>query len=94
MTWFGLASVLWGVAAAVNGAAPAAYAADHARGMNAAAMSGYRMLSDVGYVIGPILMGLVVDWLGAEASLLFAAFLVGGVGLLFWRFAPEHWPRR
>lgn len=94
MTWFGVACVLWGVAAAVNGAAPAAYAADNAKpGMNAAAMSGYRMLSDIGYVIGPILLGLVVDWQGAEAGLLVAAFLVGGMGLLFARYAPEQWKR-
>ncbi len=93
--WFGAACVLWGVAAAVNGAAPAAYAADNAPpGMNAAAISGYRMLSDVGYVIGPILLGLVVDWQGAEAGLLFAGALIGVTGLLFARFAPEHWPRR
>jgi predicted MFS family arabinose efflux permease len=62
--------------------------------MNAAAMSGYRMLSDVGYGIGPIGLGLVVDGLGAEAALAAAAILVGGVGLLFARYAPESWPRQ
>ena len=94
LAWFGIACALWGVAVAVNGAAPAAYAADNAPpGMNAAAMSGYRMVSDVGYVIGPILLGLVVDWQGAESALLFAAFLVAGAGLLFARFAPEQWRR-
>ena len=94
LTWFGIACALWGVAVAVNGAAPAAYAADNAQpGMNAAAMSGYRMVSDVGYVIGPILLGLVVDWQGAETGLLFAAFLVAAAGLLFARFAPEQWRR-
>jgi DHA1 family multidrug resistance protein-like MFS transporter len=92
--WFGVACVIWGVASAVNGAAPAAYAADNAQpGMNAAAMSAYRMLSDVGYVIGPIGLGLVVDGFGAEAALAVAAVLVGGVGLLFARYAPETWPR-
>ena len=94
LIWFGIACALWGVAVAVNGAAPAAYAADNAQpGMNAAAMSGYRMVSDVGYVIGPILLGLVVDWQGAETGLLFAAFLVAAAGLLFARFAPEQWRR-
>jgi hypothetical protein len=52
------------------------------------------MLSDVGYVIGPIGLGLVVDGLGAEAALAAAALLVGGVGLLFGRYAPESWPRQ
>ncbi|GAA4410127.1 MFS transporter [Quisquiliibacterium transsilvanicum] len=90
--WFAIACVLWGVAAAVNGAAPAAYAADQAPpGMNAAAISGYRTISDVGYVVGPVMLGLLVDWQGAEASLLAAAALVGGIGLLFWRYAPENW---
>lgn len=90
--WFGIACVLWGVAAAVNGAAPAAYAADQAPpGMNAAAISGYRTISDVGYVAGPVLLGLLVDWQGEEAGLLVAALLVGGVGVLFWRYAPESW---
>ena len=90
--WFAIACVLWGVAAAVNGAAPAAYAADQApHGMNAAAISGYRTISDVGYVVGPVMLGLLVDWQGAEASLLAAAALVGGIGLLFWRYAPEQW---
>lgn len=90
--WFAIACVLWGVAAAVNGAAPAAYAADRAPpGMNAAAISGYRTISDVGYVVGPVLLGLLVDWQGEEASLLFSALLIGGIGLLFWRLAPERW---
>ena len=40
-----------------------------------------------------ILLGMVVDWKGAEAGLIAAAVLVGGVGLLFARFAPEQWRR-
>ena len=39
------------------------------------------------------LLGLVVDWQGAETGLLFAAFLVAAAGLLFARFAPEQWRR-
>ena len=88
--WFVVACVVWGVASAVNGAAPAAYAADNAQpGMNAAAISGYRMLSDVGYVIGPIGLGVVVDLAGPEASLGVAAGLIALAGLLFARYAPE-----
>ena len=52
--WFLVGCVAWSAAAGVSGAAPATYAADVApAGMNAAAISGYRMLSDLGYVIGP-----------------------------------------
>src|SRR4029453_6096884 len=43
--WFLVACVAWSVASGVSGAAPATYAADLAPGgMNAAAMSAFRML--------------------------------------------------
>jgi MFS family permease len=85
-----VACVAWSVAVGIGGAAPAAYAADSApRGMNAAAMSTYRMLSDLGYVVGPIALGLIADLLGAGTALLTAAALLTTVALLFaWR-APE-----
>ena len=82
--------VVWSVAVGVSGAAPAAYAADVApTGMNAAAMSTYRMLSDLGYVIGPIALGAVTDLWGADAALTTAAALMLVVAALFARFAPE-----
>jgi DHA1 family multidrug resistance protein-like MFS transporter len=57
------------MASGVSGAAPAAYAADVARsGMHAAAMRSYRMLSDLGYVVGPLVLGVVTDLLGADAA--------------------------
>lgn len=88
--WFVAASVTWGVASAVGGAAPSAYAADSAPpGMNAAAMSTFRMLGDVGYVIGPIGLGLVVDLFGAQTALVVAAALLVVVGACFGLFAPE-----
>jgi MFS family permease len=88
--WFLAACVAWSVASGVGGAAPAAYAADMAPpGMNAAAMSLYRMLADLGYVVGPIALGLVTDGAGADAALGTAASLLVAVGLGFARFAPE-----
>ena len=88
--WFTTACVLWGVAMSVGGSAPAAYAADLAPpGMNAAAMSTYRMVSDLGYVIGPIALGLVVDGYGSITALLAAAGLTILVGLAFRLVAPE-----
>ncbi len=88
--WFVFACVVWGVASAVNGAAPSAYAADSAPpGMNAAAMSSYRMLSDVGYVVGPIGLGLLVDWQGTEPTMLVSAALLLVTAALFQRHAPE-----
>jgi DHA1 family multidrug resistance protein-like MFS transporter len=88
--WFVAGCLVWGLAVGLSGAAPAAYAADVAPpGMNAAAMSAYRMLSDIGYVVGPIALGLVTDLFGVETALAVAATLLALVGLAFARFAPE-----
>jgi MFS family permease len=88
--WFLAGCAAWSVAAGVSGAAPAAYAADVAPpGMNAAAMSAYRMLADLGYVVGPIVLGLGTDILGADTTLGATAVLLAAVGLVFARFAPE-----
>lgn len=87
---FGAACIVWGIAAAVTGAAPAAYAADNAPpGMNAAAMSLYRALSDFGYVVGPIGLGLLSDLAGPRVALIFCSIAISTVALAFWRFAPE-----
>src|SRR4029077_13115827 len=65
-TWFLAGCVAWSLASGVGGAAPAAYAADVAPpGMNAAAMSAFRMLADIGYVVGSIALGLAPDLVGA-----------------------------
>jgi DHA1 family multidrug resistance protein-like MFS transporter len=88
--WFLVACVTWSVAVGVSGAAPAAYAADVAPpGMNAAAMSTFRMLADLGYVVGPLVLGVVTDVFGADAALGGTAALLVVVALLFARFAPE-----
>ena len=88
--WFVAACVVWGVATGLSAGAPAAYAADVApAGMNAAAMSTYRMLGDVGYMLGPVALGLVVDVFSVEAALAVAAALLVLVSLAFARFAPE-----
>lgn len=89
-TGFVAACILWGVSVSLSASAPAAYAADLApRGMNASAMSGYRLLGESGYIIGPVLLGLMVDWTGPEAVLWFCALLVLVVGSVFTVFAPE-----
>jgi DHA1 family multidrug resistance protein-like MFS transporter len=94
-TWFVLGSVVWGVASAVAGSAPSAYAADTApRRMNASAMSTYRMLADAGYVVGPIVLGLTVDWYGATIALIVAAGLTVTMSALFARYAPETYAAR
>jgi MFS family permease len=92
--WFLAACVVWSVAAGVGGAAPAAYAADVAPpGMNAAAMSTYRMLSDLGYVVGPVALGLAADLAGPDVTLWAVAGLLVAVAALFARLAPETYRR-
>ncbi|MBM85221.1 MAG: MFS transporter [Rhodospirillaceae bacterium] len=93
--WFATANALWGIASSIGGSAPAAYAADSAPpGMNASAMSLFRMLGDIGYVVGPILLGLIVDMQGADAALFLSTFLLITIGAAFARFAPETYRRQ
>jgi MFS family permease len=88
--WFVAACIAWAVASSVGGSAPAAYAADSAPpGMNAGAMSTFRMMSDAGYVIGPLAVGLAADIWGPVAALLASAFLLVAVGVAFALIAPE-----
>ena len=93
--WFMAGSIVWGIASSVSGAAPAAYAADSAPpGMNATTMSMYRMLGDIGYVAGPIILGLLADAWSAEASMALAALLLVAIGAAFALFAPETYSAR
>ena len=86
---FALSAILWGVGTALGGAT-AAYAADQAPpGGNGVTMGIYRMLSDAGYVIGPLLLGLVAERAGAQAALLTAAAIALGAMLPFAALAPE-----
>lgn len=93
--WFITASIVWGVASTVGGSAPAAYAADTApAGMNAAAMSTFRWMGDAGYVIGPLLLGVIADISGPIPALLVSALGTICVALAFAAFAPESYRGR
>ncbi|MDE0451638.1 MAG: MFS transporter [Gammaproteobacteria bacterium] len=88
--WFLLACAIWGGASAASAAAPSAYAADSAPpGLNAAAMSSYRTISDIGYVVGPILLGWLGDAAGLDAPLWTSAAALLLVTMLFAFIAPE-----
>lgn len=88
--WFVAASVVWGLAMSIGGAAPASYAADSAPpGMNASTMSLFRMVGDAGYVLGPVFLGLIADFYGAVFALIVAAALLIGIGAVFALGAPE-----
>ncbi len=88
--WFTIASALWGISSSIGSSAPAAYAADAAPpGMNAAAIGCFRMLADVGYVIGPIAMGMLADFHGPKSAMIGAALLMLTTGAVFGLLAPE-----
>ena len=90
LTTFAGAYVLWGVASSIGGSAPAAYAADSAPpGMNASAMSMFRMLGDIGYVVGPIALGYIVDVQGPDTALILCTVLLVLIAAAFAKFAPE-----
>ena len=89
-SWFLLGCFAWALSSGISGASPAAYAADMAPpGMNAVAMSTYRMLADFGYVAGPLLLGFCADAFGANRTLIGTAAGLVFVALVFARFAPE-----
>lgn len=92
---FLLACGFWAAATGIAGAAPAAYAADIAPpDMTASALGTYRMIADLGYVAGPLILGAMADLVSPVAALVFTALLSIGVGLAFaWR-APESLPSR
>jgi MFS family permease len=88
--WFLVACAVWSIGLGFASDAPGAYAADTAPpGMNAAVMSTYRTLADCGYVVGPLVLGIVADGLGAPTALVVTGVLLVGSGLLFGRCAPE-----
>ncbi len=92
--WFMVASIVWGIASTIGGSTPSAYAADSAPpGMNATAMSTFRMMGDGGYVLGPFALGLIVDLYGTTVSLLLAGVLMFVVGMAFAIWAPETLPK-
>lgn len=93
--WYLFACGVWGFALGVASDAPGAYAADTAPpGMNAAVMSTYRMLSDAGYVLGPLALGIIADGFGAPSALAVAGVLLILSAVLFGRFAPEGYRPR
>jgi MFS transporter, DHA1 family, multidrug resistance protein len=92
---FLLASLALSVAASMAGPAPAAYAADiapaNARGL---AMGLYRTTGDVGFVIGPPLLGALADATSFAWGLYANAVLAGAAALVFLVVARESVPGR
>lgn len=77
-------NLLLGIATAMAGPAPAAYAADiappHLRGLG---MGLFRSAGDAGFMIGPPLLGAIADWTSYETALAVNAALIGLAALFF-----------
>jgi len=83
-------AVLLGLATGIAGASPAAYVADLApAGYRGGTIGLYRTFGDVGFVIGPILLGWVADLSSYATALRLNAALLFVSGLLFLLFARE-----
>ncbi len=89
--WFlTLASVVQGVATGFAGPAPAAYAADIApESSRGFAMGLYRTYGDIGFVVGPPIMGWIADSSGYGSALYFNTVLVAVTAAMFALWAPE-----
>jgi len=82
--WFMAANILWSVAASISSSAPAAYVVDTApAGMNASAMTTYRMTADAGYVLGPPGLGLLADLTSSTVAIISASAVLVFIGALF-----------
>ena len=94
-TAFLVASLFWAAASGVGGAAPAAYAADLApRDRLGPALGLYRTVADLGYVVGPLTLGILSDVASPKVALFFTAGLLVVSGALFLTKAPETLPER
>jgi MFS family permease len=89
--WFLVAaSFVQGIGTGFAGPAPAAYAADIApQSSRGFAMGLYRTYGDVGFVVGPPIMGWIADSSGYAGALYFNTVLVALTAAAFWLWAPE-----
>lgn len=72
---FFVSMVIGGVGASLQIVGPAAVAGDVARGRRGSVLATYQMAGDVGMVLGPILVNLVVDHAGFEWAFALSALL-------------------
>lgn len=93
--WFTAATVLMGVSTGIAGPAPSAYVADLAQGKGIGARLGvYRSFGDIGFILGPIFLGLMADLTGYGAALVVNAVLIIATGIFFALVARETGGRR
>jgi MFS family permease len=88
--WYLVAGLLWGLGAGISGPVSAAYVTDRVKGNNyESAMALYRMLSDVGYIIGPLLLGVFSQLYDIATALIATAVLFLISTWVFNRFSPD-----
>lgn len=93
--WFTLSAALFGISTGVAGPAPSAYVADLAQGHGIGARLGvYRSFGDIGFILGPICMGIVSDRTGYGPALAINATLIITTGLFFALVARETGGKR
>jgi len=92
--WFLLmACAVMGIGIGMSGSTPSAYVADIIPRENyGAAMGTYRAISDMGFVIGPVLLGWLADANGLKYSLMVNSLFLFLIVLIFQGIAKE--PRR
>ena len=87
---FILAAAVWGLGSGISGPSPAAYVADLAPADLRGRIFGYfRSVSDFGYIIGPLLIGAMIDRFGYSIPLMATAVMFLVAGAAFWILAPE-----
>ena len=87
--WFMAGCVVWTAAISISGLAPIAYAANLApAGMNAAAVSSFHLFADIGYLLGPVGIGLMADYWGVNFALFAIALIIAAGGIVFGIRAP------
>lgn len=93
--FFTLSVILFGMSTGVAGPAPNAFVADLAQGKGVGARLGvYRSFGDIGFILGPICMGIVSDRLGYNPALAVNATLIVVTGLFFAIVAKETGGKR
>jgi MFS transporter, DHA1 family, multidrug resistance protein len=90
--WFMILScVIMGLGIGIAGPTPAAYVADILTGKKSSMGMGiFRFVSDLGLVVGPVLLGWLSDINGYNFSLIFNAIILFIAAMLFQYMAREH----
>jgi MFS transporter, DHA1 family, multidrug resistance protein len=86
-----ISCIIMGIGVGIAGAVPAAFVADILTSENqSTGLSIFRALSDLGMMIGPVLLGWLADIEGYNFSLFVSAITLAAVAIVFQAFAREH----